>query len=55
MEAFRQSAYKRAVEQFRQAIAERPSMSQAHYYLGLAPYNQENYGEALDAYQELII
>jgi len=54
MEALGQSDYKRATDHFRQAIAERPSMVKAHYYLGLSLYNQEMYGEALDAYQKLV-
>jgi TonB family protein len=54
MDALRQADYKRAADHFRQAIAERPSMVSAHYYLGLSLYKQEAYGEALDAYQELV-
>ena len=54
MEAFMKADYKRAVDHFRQAIAERPAMVRAHYFLGLSLYYQENYGEALSAYQELV-
>ncbi len=54
MEAFGQGDYKSAVDHFRQAIAERPSMTMAHYYLGISLYKQENYAEALSAYQELV-
>jgi TonB family protein len=54
MDALRQADYKRAADHFRQAIAERPSMVSAHYYLGLSLYKQEVYGEALDAYQALV-
>ncbi len=54
MESFRQGDYKNAVDRFRQAIVERPSMVKAHYYLGLSLSLQENYGEALTAYNELV-
>jgi TonB family protein len=54
MEAFMKADYKSAVDHFRQAIAERPSMVRAHYFLGLSLYFQQNYGEALSAYQELV-
>src|SRR5262245_12929695 len=54
MIAFMKADYKSAADQFRQAIAERPSMVKAHYYLGLSLYNQQNFGEALSAYQELV-
>ncbi|HKQ73982.1 MAG TPA: TonB family protein [Blastocatellia bacterium] len=54
MEAFGRADYKSAVDHFRQAIAERPSMLTAHYYLGLSLYILENYAEALSAYQDLI-
>jgi len=54
MEAFSHADYKSAVDHFRQAISERPSMVKAHYYLGLSLLNQGIYGESLSAYQELI-
>src|SRR5262245_1806745 len=54
MDAFRKNDYKLAVDNFRQAIVERPSMVKAHYYLGLSLYSQENYAEALSAYHDLI-
>src|SRR5262245_30298700 len=54
MDALKEADYKRAADHFRQAIAERPSLVKSHYYLGLSLYNQEIYGEALDAYQELV-
>ena len=54
MEAFRHADYKSAVDHFRQAISERPSMVKAHYFLGSSLFNQGIYGESLSAYQELI-
>src|SRR5215468_5963408 len=54
MKAFSHADYKSAVDHFRQAISERPSMVKAHYYLGLSLLNQGIYGESLSAYQELI-
>src|SRR5262249_16461337 len=50
----RHADYKSAVDHFRQAISERPSMVKAHYYLGLSLFNQGIYGESLSPYQELI-
>jgi TonB family protein len=54
MAALSESDYPRAAAHFRQAIAERPSMLSAHYYLGLSLRKMENYVEALNAYRGLV-
>ncbi|MGH9842173.1 MAG: tetratricopeptide repeat protein [Blastocatellia bacterium] len=54
MEAMRNSDYKAAVASFRQAIAGRPDLVRAHYYLGRTLVGQELYGEALDAFSALV-